>query len=180
MVSGLSGEERSGSVLRVEEPLVSYEQVLLSQINYCAKASSKGFPLCVDNLISLLPLELRAELLREYSEIISTLVKYIIEEAAGPCRLKDTSLICELALEDMFEVRNRVVSKVKAEKPDLYLKHGHVLGGLVLNLLTSNKPEQLQHLADHKLKFSIVLHKLLEQQIVAPKSATLYVGRVKG
>jgi len=80
MVPELSSERKSRSVLKAEEPLVSYEQVLLSQINYCAKVSSEEFPLCVDNLISLLPSELRAEVLREYTEVKSTLKKYIVEE----------------------------------------------------------------------------------------------------
>jgi hypothetical protein len=176
MVSGLSGERKS--VLRVEEPLVSYEQILLSQINFCAKVSSEAFPLCVDNLISLLPLELRVEVLREYDEVKSVLVKYILEEAGDACRVNDVSLNCELAWTEMLDMRDRVVSKVKAERPGMYLKHGHVLGGVVLDLLTSGKP--VQHLAGYKLKFSIVLHKLLELQIVAPKSAALYVGRVEG
>jgi len=172
----LSGERKP--VLRVEEPLVSYEQVLLSQINFCAKASSEAFPLCVDNLISLLPLELRVEVLREYDEVRSALVKYILEEATDACRVNDVSINCELAWAEMLDIRDRVVSKVKAERPGMYSKHGHVLGGLVLDLLTSGKP--VQHLAGYKLKFSIVLHKLLELQIVAPKSAALYVGRVEG
>jgi len=172
----LSGEKKSRSVLRAEEPLVSYEQVLLSQINYCAKVSSESFSLCVDNLISLLPSELRAEVLREYDEIESLLVKHIVEEVKD-CRLEDEHLTCDLALVEALETHDRVVSRVKAEKPDLYLKHGHVLGGLVLDLLI-NKP--VQHIANYKLKFSIVLHKLLELQIVAPKNAALYVGRVEG
>jgi hypothetical protein len=175
-VSGLSGEKRSRSVLRVEEPLVSYEQVLLSQINYCAKVSSESFSLCVDNLISLLPSELRAEVLREYDEIESLLVKHIVEDVKN-CRLEDGRLTCDLALVEGFEARDRVVSRVKVEKPDLYFKHGHVLGGLVLDLLI-NRP--MQPVANYKLKFSIVLNKLLELQIVAPKSAALYVGRVEG
>jgi hypothetical protein len=170
----LSGEKRS--VLRAEEPLVSYEQVLLSQINYCAKCPPEVFPLCVTNLISLLPFELRVEVLREYDEIKSLLVKYILEEVKN-CRLEDGHLVCGLFWDDMYVAHNKVVSRVNAEKPELYLKHGHVLGGLVIDLLTIDKP--VQHIAGYKLKFSIVLHKLLESKIIAPKSAALYVGRVE-
>jgi hypothetical protein len=134
VVPGLSNE-RNRSVLKAEEPLVSYEQVLLSQINYCAKVSSTEFPLCVDNLISLLPSELRAEVLREYIEVKSTLEKYIVEEVES-CRLEKWGLDCDLEM-NIYDARNMVLSKVMAERPDLYMKHGHILGGVVLDLLAS-------------------------------------------
>jgi hypothetical protein len=167
-------------VLKAEEPLVSYEQVLLSQISYCAKVSSDEFPLCVDNLISLLPSELRAEVIKEYREVGSTLVKYIVEEVKG-CTLEEWGLDCDLKM-NIYDARNVVVSKVRAERPDLYMKHGHVLSDFVLDLLASAARLQdlINPVARSKLKFSIVLRKLLELQIVAPKSSAIYVGRVEG
>lgn len=176
----MSSEKRSRSVLKAEEPLVSYEQVLLSQINYCAKVSSKEFPLCVNNLISLLPSELRAEVLREYIEVKSALEKYIVEEVKS-CRLEERGLDCDLEM-DIYDACNVVLSKVMAERPDLYMKHGHALGGFILDLIASAGRVQVfnQPIARSELKFSIVLHKLLELQIVAPKSSAIYVGRVEG
>ncbi len=176
----MSNERVPRSVLKAEEPLVSYEQVLLSQIDYCAKVSRKEFPLCVDNLISLLPSELRAEVLREYIEVKGTLEKYIVEEVEG-CTLEEWGLECDLKMR-IYDACNVVLNRVMAERPDLYMKHGHVLGGVVLDLLASagRIRDFMSPVARSKLKFSIVLHKLLELQIVAPKSSAIYVGRVEG
>lgn len=176
----MNDERKPRSVLKTEEPLVSYEQVLLSQINYCAKVSGNEFPLCVNNLISLLPLELRAEVLREYTEVKSTLEKYIAEGVKS-CRFEEWGLVCDLKMH-IYDAWNVVLSRVMAKRPDLYMKHGHVLGGVVLDLLARAGRVQsfMQPVARSELKFSIVLHKLLELQIVAPKSSAIYVGRVEG
>jgi hypothetical protein len=153
----LNNESKSRFVIGVEEPLVSYEQVLLSQINHCAKVPHELFPLCVDNLVSLLPLELRAEVLREYEEVKGLLVKYIVE-VVNECRVENGGLVCDLPPYEMLVARDRVVNKVKAEKPDLYLKHGHVLEGVVLSLLEGYK--QMNSVAMYELEFSIVMDKL--------------------
>jgi hypothetical protein len=169
-----------GPVTRAEQPLVSYEQVLLSQINHCSKID-KGFGLCVDNLVSLLPSEIRVEVLNEYDSIIDLLIKCILEETKK-CELKHGFLICHVWDEELQKTWNGALSRVKRERPDLYTKHGHIISDMILKLITDAyilKKIDLS-IVPSKLMFSIVLDKLFEKQIIAPKTTAINIGHVEG
>jgi hypothetical protein len=174
-VSGLSSEKKSRSVLRAEEPLVSYEQVLLSQINYCAKVSKEQYPLCIDNLVSLLPIDLRAVVINEYDQIMKLLNDYIRKEKPECCEINDV-IKCTCCGIESFEIGNRILLMFKEEHPDLYLKHKHVLRRLIPEILNIRGID----VSRSALMFSIMLNLLLELKIIGPKSITPHIGRVKG
>lgn len=166
------------SIVKAEEPMVSYERILLSQIDYCTKVSKEQYPLCVKNLVSLLPVELRVAVINEYDRIMSLLYDYVRGERPHCCEISDNgvSVRCVCGGVDLIDVGNRILFMFMKEHSDLYLKYKHVLGGVVSEILDVSRTGVLKS----ALMFSIVLDLLLELKIVGPKSITPHIGRVKG
>jgi len=162
------------SIVKAEEPMISYERILLSQIDYCTKVSKEQYPLCIDNLVSLLPIDLRVAVTNEYDQIMNLLNDYIRKERPECCEINDV-IRCACRVES-FEIGNRILLVFKEEHPDLYLKHKHVLRRLILEILDIGRID----VSKSALMFSIVLNLLLELKIIGPKSITPHIGRVKG
>jgi len=163
------------SIVKAEEPMVSYERILLSQIDYCGKVSKEQYPLCVNNLISLLPIDLRATITNEHDQIMDLIHDYIRKENPPCCKIRDT-ILCVCKVDRLYEIGDKILLMFKQEHPDLYLKHRHVLKGLILDILDFERIG----VSKSALMFSIVLDTLLELKIIGPKSITPHIGRVKG
>jgi hypothetical protein len=163
------------SIVKAEEPMVSYEKILLSQIEYCGKVSKEEYPLCVNNLVSLLTTELRATIINEYDQIMGLIRGYIEKENIYCCTVSG-AILCTCCLEDAFKIGAKILRALKEEHPDLYLKHRHVLRGFIIGILN---PEWAG-VSKSALMFSIVLNTLLELKIIGPKSTPPYIGRVEG
>lgn len=146
----------------------------MSQIDYCTKVSKEQYPLCIDNLVSLLPLDLRVVVTNEYDQIMNLLNDYIRKENPECCEINDV-IKCVCGIE-AFEIGNRILLMFKEEHSDLYLKHKHVLRRLILEILDI----RMIDVSKSALMFSIVLNLLLELKIMGPKSITPHIGRVKG
>jgi hypothetical protein len=169
----------AGPVVKAEEPLVSYEQVLLSQISHCSKIRT-DFEFCVDNLVSLLPPELKSEVFKEFNSIIGLLQDYILEET-NKCKLVGGFLECTVEGDEFLVTWSKTLSRVKKERPDLYFKYRHTIDEMIFRLLISFRPSPFKvDNAYSKLMFSIVIQKLLESQIIAPKNSAIHVGHVQG
>jgi hypothetical protein len=162
------------SIVKAEEPMISYERILLSQIDYCTKVSKEQYPLCIDNLVSLLPIDLRVAVTNEYDQIMDLLNDYIRKERPECCEINDV-IKCFCSAES-FEIGNRILLVFKEEHPDFYLKHKHILRRLILEILDIRRID----VSKSALMFSIVLNLLLELKIIGPKSITPHIGRVKG
>jgi hypothetical protein len=163
------------SIVKAEEPMVSYERILLSQIDYCGKVSNEQYPLCVNNLISLLPIDLRATIINEYDQIMDLIHDYIRKETPSCCEIHDT-ILCTCKGDELYKIGDKILSMFKQEHPDLYLKHRHVLKGLILDILDLGRIG----ISKSALMFSIALDTLIELNIIGPKSITPHIGRVKG
>jgi hypothetical protein len=148
---------------------------LLSQVEFCAKVRSEEYSLCVDNLISLLSADLRSEVLREYSEVKGLVLSAI--KSLGPkcCKLEE-SVICYCNPQEALELAERVVKAVKQRDSRVYERHWHVLRTYAHKVL---RPVDNPVLAHSMLKFSVALGKLLDSGVIAPKSASIIVGRVE-
>jgi hypothetical protein len=162
------------SIVKAEEPMISYERILLSQIDYCTKVSKEQYPLCIDNLVSLLPIDLRVAVTNEYDQIMDLLNDYIRKERPECCEINDV-IKCFCSAES-FEIGNRILLVFKEEHPDFYLKHKHILRRLILEILDIRRID----VSKSALMFSIVLNLLLELKIIGPKLITPHIGRVKG
>jgi hypothetical protein len=163
------------SIVKAEEPMVSYERILLSQIDYCGKVSKEQYPLCVNNLISLLPIDLRATIINEYDQIMDLIHGYIRKEKPSCCKIND-AILCFCKGDKLSMLGNKILLMFKEEHLDLYLKHRHVLKELILDILDFERIG----VSKSALMFSIVLDTLLELKIIGPKSITPHIGRVKG
>jgi len=163
------------SIVKAEEPMVSYERILLSQIDYCGKVSKEQYPLCIDNLVSLLPIDLRVAVANEYDQIMDLIHDYIRKEKPGCCNISD-AILCFCKGDKLYMIASKILFMFKEEHPDLYLKHRHVLKGSILDILDIERTG----VSRNALMFSIVLNLLLELKIIGPKSITPHIGRVEG
>jgi hypothetical protein len=163
------------SIVKAEEPMISYERILLSQIDYCSKVSKEQYSLCIDNLISLLPVDLRTVVANEYEQIMNLLHDYIRKERPDCCEISDT-IVCVCGAAELIRIASRILFMFKKEHPDLYLKHKHVLRRVTQEILDMER----LGVSIGALMFSIVLNLLLELKIIGPKSITPHIGRVEG
>jgi hypothetical protein len=129
---------------------------------------------CVNNLVSLLPIDLRAAIINEYDQIIDLIHDYIRKEKPSCCKITD-AVVCICRIES-FKIASKIMFMFKEEHPDLYLKHRHVLKGSILDILDIERIG----VSKSALMFSIVLNTLLELKIIGPKSITPHIGRVEG
>jgi hypothetical protein len=167
--------ENTRFIVKAEEPMVSYERILLSQIDYCGKVSKEQYPLCVENLFSLLPIDLRATIINEYDQIMDLIQDYIRKEKPSCCKIND-AILCLCKGDKLSMIGSKILHMLKEEHLDLYLKHRHVLKELILDILDFERIS----VSKSALMFSIVLNLLLELKIIGPKSITPHIGRVEG
>jgi hypothetical protein len=166
------------SIVKAEEPMVSYERILLSQIDYCGKASAQQYSLCVDNLFSLLPVDLRVAVANEYDRIFGLIRDYVLdyvrEKNLHCCKADNDTIQCYCTVEP--RMIQSIAAMFKKEHPDLYLKHRHVLKWVIRETLNMQEPG----ISKSALMFSVMLNLLIELKIIGPRSTTPHIGRVEG
>jgi hypothetical protein len=178
---GLELEEGSVKISKIPEALITYDQVILSQINHCAKLSglfietSSGtihrdvdLAVCVESLRSLLPLALR----KKVEEKIAWYRQWVYERASKYICFKNKT--CASDKEAYKRMINEIISE--AEFPG----YRHVIDGVVNYFLWPYD----KHLAIHIIKFSqfkltLIVDLLAEEGIIGLKQPTLFVGGVK-
>jgi hypothetical protein len=170
---------------KVLEAAISYEQVLLSQISYCSKLtnlisetfSNEGIQylrdrrlslmVCVDNLISLLPKDLRLKVfereLRIKREIRERLADYARKYG---CPKRDT---CE---EEKIEAIMSEVSRAVNEEIPGY---AHLIRRVVAWFVEG---ESVLVVCLYQLRLALVVDVLMEEGIIGLKQSSLFVGRV--
>jgi len=163
-------------VVKIPEPLISYEQVLLSQIHFCAKVSHEQYPLCVDNLISLLPIEIKEQVNERYDQILGIIRNHLKKLKLDCCNSLDLYDFCTCLQDDVTITKKEILENIKIETPALYTKYVHILPAVISNILNpTNQP-----ISPWKLKFTIASELLIELGIIAPKPSLSYIGSAEG
>ena len=175
---------RESSLEKVLEAAISYEQVLLSQISYCAKLtnlisynydygddnlyeSDNKFSLsvCIDNLISLLPKDLRMKFFNKEKEIKNKIFDYAKNYE---CIKNDT---CKD--EELDKIILELGKKLSKEFPE----YSHLLK-LVIPYLIKRKIEKFLFVKYLQFQLVLIIDTLVEEGIIGLKRSTLFVGRV--
>ena len=175
----MSGNTKS--IIKTEEPLVSYERVLLSQIDYCGKVSDVQYPTCVDNLFALLPTDIKTIVANKYNQVLSVVLDYVVayakEKGFNCCKeYSDGIIICHC---DPYTERiSAIASLIKENHPDLYLRYRHVIKPIITYIFSTNS--RIPTIAFSILMYTIIIDTLLEHKIIAPSGGTIHIGRVEG
>jgi len=165
---------------KVLEAAISYEQVLLSQVSYCSKQtnlisetisnegvqylrnSSLSLMVCVKNLITLLPKDLRLRVFSREREIVRRITDYANRYE---CFRNDTC-----GEKELDAIESAVRKAIVKEFPE----YAHVIDfplDLVIRGEASNMGMNLFRLA-------LVVDVLMEEGIIGLKQSSLFVGRV--
>jgi len=165
---------------KVLEAAISYEQVLLSQISYCSKLtnlinetfsnegvqylrnSSSSLMVCVKNLITLLPKDLRLRVFSREREIEEKIADYASKHKC----FKDNTC----GEKELDAVESAVRKAILKELPE----YTHVIMyplSLVIRGETSSIGMNIFRLA-------LVVDILMEEGIIGLKQSSLFVGRV--
>jgi len=173
-------EKKSKDIIRTQEPLVSYEQVLLSQVDYCGKVSITRFPLCVDYLISLLPQELRGRVLERLEEI-TTIVKSLVLKQPY-CFKEQLKLgICSISGLDYPNHMGSVLEEIRRKHQKLYERYSYILPSVVRAFTYVHEdPHTKVPLGIYKLKAALAIEALMEEGIIGPKERALAIGVARG
>jgi hypothetical protein len=170
--------DREYSVSRIPEPLVSYEYVLLTQVSHCAKTSYAEYPLCVDNLISLLPLELQERVIAEYTRVVRRVLSYIRELNLECCReTLESAGVCYCEGYEEKRALRALLDLVEERGDRELLVYRHILPTLISSIVSAH-PEK-PPVGVWKLKFTIATRLLLESGVIGPKTGALFIGRVE-
>lgn len=157
-------QNMESSVKKVIEPVMSYEELLLNQINYCAKILDDHFMICVNHLMNIIPEEVEEEVLRRFKKIEKSIKNFLNEDR---CRsLNSSSNEGELLRsyvdeiyknydEDFHRYKRFVYRLVR-----VYCGQGHIGVEEIL------------------LMFRIIVNVLEESGLLGLKNKGLYVGRV--
>ena len=175
---------REGSQLeKVLEAAISYEQVLLSQISYCAKLThlishSYGYgddvayetdnrfslSVCIDNLISLLPKNLRIKFFDKEKEIKKKILDYASNyECIKNDSCKDNEL--DMIVSDI----RKILSK---ELPE----YSHLIRYVIEFII--NKKSKYNFIKYLQFQLVLIIDTLIEEGIIGLKQSSLFVGRV--
>jgi hypothetical protein len=167
----------------VLEAAISYEQVLLSQISYCAKLThlisySYGYgddvayetdnrfslSVCIDNLISLLPKDLRMKFFDKEKEIKKKILDYAKNyECVKNDNCKDNEL---------DEIIPNILGKLSKEFPE----YSHLIKYLITYLIREeSKYGFVKYL---QFRLALIIDVLVEEGIIGLKQSSLFVGRV--
>ena len=165
---------------KVLEAAISYEQVLLSQISYCSKLtnlisetfsnegvqylrnSSSSLVVCVKNLITLLPKDLRLRVLSRAREIVRRIADYANEYE---CFRNDTCGIKEL---------DAVESAVKRAILKEFPEYAHVID-FPLDLVVRGGESSV---GMNLFMLALVVDLLMEEGIIGLRRTGFFVGRV--
>jgi hypothetical protein len=177
-------DRESNPLEKVLETVISYEQVLLSQISYCAKLthlisynygygddvayeSDNIFSLsvCIDNLISLLPKDLRMKFFNKEKEIIRKIKSYVKNYE---CLKNDSCKDDELE-----KIKISINVKLSDELPE----YSHLTKYIVEYFITEEE-SKLISVKYKQFQFALIIDVLMEEGIIGLKQSSLFVGRV--
>ena len=165
---------------KVLEAAISYEQVLLSQISYCSKLtnlisetlsnegvqylrnSSSSLIVCVKNLITLLPKDLRLRVLSRAREIVRRIADYA---SKYECFRNNTCGEKEL---------DAVESAVKRDILKEFPEYAHVID-FPLDLVVRGGESSV---GMNLFMLALVVDLLMEEGIIGLRRTGLFVGRV--
>jgi hypothetical protein len=158
-----SARPAAAGVRRVDEAQLTYDQIILSQINYCSKAVGVAYNACVSNLVSMLPLSLREEVNKRFITLYRA-----IKGVACPEESEEHLIRRQEAFS--------IVGKIALEHPTLFHRYGSTLPSLIYSLCT--KEAVLRGIATgvYRLWFAIVLEVLEEAGFIGLKGSQLFIG----
>jgi hypothetical protein len=181
---GLEMEEGSSvNISKIPEALITYDQVLLSQINHCAKLSGLviktgsgtihrevDLAVCVDSLRSLLPITLR----KKVEEKIAWYRRWVFERASKyECFKKKT---CARDIK-AFE---RMIDEIMNEAVEEFPGYSHVFDGVLYYYLWPYDEHQAGPIIKFsQFKLTLIVDLLAEEGIIALKQPSLFVGGVR-
>ena len=177
------GEHGGISVARVPEAVLTYEQIILSQINHCTKltglvvSSNTGMVerytdlnFCVNSLISLLPLEMRLR----FKERLDWYRNWVLERARRYECFKNKT--CG----ENRELLDTMIKEIYTEAKQAFPGYSHILNGFVAYVVwpyNQYYPYIIIHY--HLFRLTLVIDMLAEEGIIGLKQPSLYVGGVK-
>jgi hypothetical protein len=181
-VEWLAELDRDSSLEKVLEAAISYEQVLLSQISYCAKLThlisySYGhgddvvyendnrfsLDVCVSNLISLLPKDLRMKFFNKEKEIKKKILNYA---SNYECIKNDSCKDNEL---------DAIVSDIRKKLSKELYEYSHLIGFLIDYLIKKSNYSFIKYL---QFQLALIVDVLVEEGVIGLKRSSLFVGRV--
>jgi hypothetical protein len=148
-------------VRRVDEAQLTYDQIILSQINFCSKISGAAYDACVSNLVSMLPSSLKDEVNKRFI----TLYRAIKTLA---CNERDELLIGK---REVFSI----VEKIVLDHPYLY-RYASALPSLIYTLCSKSARIKNTARGLYRLWFSIVLEVLEEAGFIGLKGSQVFIG----
>jgi hypothetical protein len=153
----------AAGVRRVDEAQLTYDQIILSQINYCSKAVGVAYNACVSNLVSMLPLSLREEVNKRFITLYRA-----IKGIACP----------EESEEHLIRRREApsIVGKIALEHPTLFHRYGSTLPSLIYSLCTWEARVRGIATGVYRLWFAIVLEVLEEAGFIGLKGSQVFIG----
>jgi hypothetical protein len=177
------GEQGGVSVARVPEAVTTYDQVILSQINYCTKLSglvvstSTGtvkrvadLEFCVNSLISLLPIEMRLKL----EERLRWFKQWVLERASRyECFKKKT---CG----EEREYWETMIKEIYREAKEAFPGYSHTINGFIAYVVWPYDQYFPWIIIYNSLfKLTLIIDMLAEEGIIGLKQPSLYVGGIK-
>jgi hypothetical protein len=157
-------QNMESSIKKVVEPVMSYEELLLNQINYCAKILDEHFLVCIERLMDIIPKEVEEEVLRMFKKIVKPINNFLNEDR---CRSLNSS-----SNED--ELLRSYVNEIYKN----YDEDFHLYERFVYYLVRAYCDRNYISYARALLKFRIIINVLEESGLLGLKNKGLYVGRV--
>jgi len=178
------GEQVKGvSVARVPEAVLTYEQVILSQINYCTKLSGlvvssntgtvkrvTDLEFCVNSLISLLPIEMR----RKFEERLLRFKQWVLERASRyECFKKKT---CG----EEREYWETMIKEIYREAKEVFPGYSHTIVGFIAYVIWPyDEYFPWIRIYNSLFELTLIIDMLAEEGIIGLKQPSLYVGGVR-
>jgi hypothetical protein len=158
-------QNMESSIKKVIEPVMSYEELLLNQINYCAKILDDHFLACVERLMDIIPKEVEEEVLRRFRKILKPVINFLNDDR---CRsLNSSSNEGKLLRSYVDEIYNSYDEDFRLYERFVYY----------LVLVYCNQSSYIPNVKA-LLKFRIIIDVLEESGLLGLKNKGLYVGRV--
>jgi len=153
----------AAGVRRVDEAQLTYDQIILSQINFCSKVVGVYYNACVSNLVSMLPSSVREEV----NKRVLTLYR-AIKDIACP----------ESDVEKLIRWREApsILWKIIHDHPSLFHRYGSVLPSLIYTLCTKEARLRGNARGFYRLWFAIVLEVLEEVGFIGLKGSQVFIG----
>jgi hypothetical protein len=158
-----SARPAAAGVRRVDEAQLTYDQIILSQINYCSKAVGVAYNACVSNLVSMLPLSLREEVNKRFLTLYRAIKRIACPEESEEHLIRR-------------QEASSIVGKIALEHPTLFHRYGSTLPSLIYSLCTREARVRGIATGVYRLWFSIVLEVLEETGFIGLKGSQVFIG----